>query len=96
MKSYKANKDVKVGENLLEKDGQIVTHLHLEKDEILPGHAVDMSVIVVPYKGIIEFTGENGMETIEPGIIIEMEPNETHSLKALEDSQLMVVKAKIK
>ncbi len=96
MKSYKTNDNIEMAEHLIEKDGQTVTHLLIREGKELSTHAVDMSVIVVPFKGIIEFTGENGTETIKPGTIIEMEPNEKHSLKAVEDSQLIVVKSKIK
>ena len=96
MKSYKVNENIEIAEHLIEKDGQTVTHLFIREGKELSTHAVDMSVIVVPFKGVIEFTGETGTETIKPGMIIEMEPNEKHSLKAVEDSQLIVVKSKIK
>lgn len=96
MKSYKANESIDIAEHLIEKEGQTVTHLLIRKGKELGTHNVDMSVIVVPFKGVIEFTGESGTETIKPGTIIEMEPNEKHSLKAIEDSQLIVVKSKIK
>ncbi|MDU1214166.1 MAG: cupin, partial [Finegoldia magna] len=36
-----------------------------------------------------------GNQIIIPGDIITMDPNEIHALKALEDSDLMVIKAKI-
>ena len=47
------------------------------------------------YKGNVDFTGENGTQTIEPGTIIRLEPGEDHSLVALEDSDLMVIKSKL-
>ena len=96
MKSYKINEDIDIAEHLIEKEGQQVTHLYLRKGKELGTHSVDMSVIVVPFKGVIEFTGESGTEIIEPGMIIEMEPNEKHSLKGIEESHLIVVKSKIK
>lgn len=96
MKSHKVNQDIEMFEHIIDKEGQQVTHLFLRKGKELPTHNVDMSVVVVPFKGRVEFTGESGTETIEPGTVIEMEPNEKHSLKAVEDSQLIVVKSKIK
>lgn len=96
MKSYKANENIEMFEHLIEKDSQTVTHLLIREGKELPTHHVDMSVIVVPFKGVIEFTGESGTEIIKPGTIIEMEPNEKHSLKAVEDSQLIVVKSRLK
>lgn len=51
--------------------------------------------MVVIYKGKVDFSGENGSEIIVPGDIIVMKPEEMHALKALEDSDLMVIKARI-
>lgn len=96
MKKHKVNEDIEMFEHIIDKEGQQVTHLFIREGKELSTHAVDMSVVVVPFKGKVEFTGESGTETISPGVVIEMEPNEKHSLKALEDSQLIVVKSKLK
>ena len=52
-------------------------------------------MVVVIYKGKVDFVGENGNEIIVPGDIITMDPNELHALRAIDDSDLMVIKAKI-
>lgn len=67
--------------------------MHLTKDRVQKSHANPWTVIVVIYEGKVEFTSETGTEIIEPGDIIEMQPNEEHSLKGLEDSHLMVIKS---
>jgi len=55
-----------------------------------------MSVVVVIYEGEIIFTEENKDYTIKAGDIITLKPNLSHSLKALEDSKLMVIKSDLK
>ena len=82
-------------EHLVDEDNLQVTHLQIKKGEEVPSHKPDKDVVVVIYRGKVDFTGENGNEVIIPGDIIVMEPNEMHALHALEDSDLMVIKARI-
>lgn len=82
-------------EHLLDEDKLQITHLQIKKDEEIPSHKSDKNVVVVIYKGKVDFVGENGNEIIVPGDIITMEANEVHALKAIDDSDLMVIKAKI-
>ena len=82
-------------EHLLDEDKLQITHLQIKKGEKVPSHKSDKNVVVVIYKGKVNFTGENKSEIILPGDIITMEPNEMHALEAIEDSDLMVIKAKI-
>lgn len=82
-------------EHLVDEENLQVTHLQIKKGEEVLSHKSDKSVVVVIYKGKVDFTGENGTQTIAPSDIIVMEPNEMHALRALEDSDLMVIKARI-
>ncbi len=82
-------------EHLVDEENLQVTHLQIKKGEEVPSHKSDKSVVVVIYKGKVDFTGENGIQTIVPSDVIVMEPNEMHALRALEDSDLMVIKARI-
>lgn len=82
-------------EHLVEENNLQITHLQIKSGEEIPSHKSDKSVIVVIYKGKVDFSGENNKEIIIPGDIIVMNPNEIHSLKAIEDSDLMVIKAAI-
>lgn len=82
-------------EHLVDEDRLQVTHLQIKKGQEVPSHKSDKNVVVVIYKGKVNFTGENGNEIIVPGDIITMEANEMHALEALEDSDLMVIKARI-
>ncbi|WP_297688943.1 cupin domain-containing protein [uncultured Anaerococcus sp.] len=82
-------------EHLVDKDNLQITHLQIKKGEEVPSHKSDKNVVVVIYKGKVDFKGENGSEIISPGDIITMDPNEMHALEAIEDSDLMVIKARI-
>lgn len=82
-------------EHLLDEDKVQITHLQIKQGEEIPSHKSDKNVVVVIYKGKVDFVGENGNEIIVPGDIITMEANELHALKAMDDSDLMVIKAKI-
>ena len=82
-------------EHLVDEENLQVTHLQIKKGEEVPSHKSDKDVVVVIYKGKVDFTGENGSEIIIPGDIIVMKAEEMHALEALEDSDLMVIKARI-
>lgn len=92
---YKAN-DGKRAENIFDDEKQTVTHLQLKAGESIGEHKVDHTVVVVPYKGKIKFSDENSKEEIYPGVIVRMLPGELHSLEAVEDSDLMVIKSHLK
>lgn len=82
-------------EHLVDEENLQVTHLQIKKGEEVPSHKSDKNVVVVIYKGKVDFSGENGSEVIVPGDIIVMDPEEMHALNAIEDSDLMVIKARI-
>lgn len=82
-------------EHLVDEDNLQITHLQIKKGEEVPSHKSDKNVVVVIYKGKVDFKGENASEIIVPGDIITMNPNEMHALEAIEDSDLMVIKARI-
>lgn len=96
MKLHKANKEIELYEQLVDLENLQITHLSLEKDKLLDTHKHPWKVIVVIYSGKVDFTGENKSEIIVPGDVIEMEGGEEHKLLALEDSELMVIKANLK
>lgn len=95
MKKISANKIDGKFEHLVDEENLQVTHLQIKRGDEIPSHKSVKSVVVVIYKGKVNFTGENGRELIVPGDIITMKPNEMHALEAIEDSDLMVIKARI-
>ncbi|WP_296114478.1 AraC family ligand binding domain-containing protein [uncultured Anaerococcus sp.] len=95
MKKISANTIDGKFEHLVDEENLQVTHLQIKRGDQIPSHKSDKSVVVVIYKGRVNFEGENESVTIVPGDIITMKPSEMHVLKALEDSDLMVIKARI-
>ena len=82
-------------EHLVDENNLQITHLQIKKGEEIPNHKSGKSVVVVIYKGKVDFKEEKGNQIIIPGDIITMDPNEIHALRALEDSDLMVIKVRI-
>lgn len=82
--------------NIYETDSQVVTHLNIRANEEIPSHKSTMNVIVVIYEGEVEFTENEDTYNINPGDIVQMNPNTPHSLKAISDSKLMVIKSDLK
>ena len=82
--------------HIFESETQVVTNLVMETGKTIPTHRAPFTVVVVPVKGKIIFSGTDFSEEIYPGCIIRMEPNEDHSLHALEDSELMVIKSDLR
>lgn len=95
MKTYEIKK-VKMYEHLIETENQVVTHLDLDKGKEMPEHKSDFTAIVVPIKGRVEFTASGERTEIYPGKIVRMEAGEFHFLKALEDSDLIVIKSDLR
>ncbi|WP_430611692.1 cupin [Enterococcus sp. DIV0876] len=81
--------------HIFESDNQVVTNLVLEAGKEIPTHDAPYTVVVVPVKGRIMFRGEDFEEEIYPGVIVRMLPDEPHSLTALADSELMVIKSRL-
>lgn len=82
--------------NIYETDSQVVTHLNIRANEEIPSHKSTMNVIVVIYEGEVEFTENEDTYNIKPGDTVQMNPNTPHSLKAISDSKLMVIKSDLK
>lgn len=92
---YSAINIDKLHDNIYQSSSQVVTHLNLKKNEQIPDHSSDMSVVVVIYEGDVNFKVDNEIFNIKPGDIIQMDPDKVHSLKANENSRLMVIKSKL-
>ena len=77
--------------HIFETDQQVV----IPSGKEIPEHHVDYTVVVVPIKGKIIFSGHDFETELAPGSFVRMLPNESHSLKAIEDSELFVIKSKL-
>lgn len=90
MKKYQGANKIS---NIFESKNQIITDLVIPKGKEIPTHHVAYTVVVIPVKGKVIFSGENFEEEIEPGIIVRLQPDEKHKLFALADSEIMVIKS---
>lgn len=92
MREYHGNG--KIG-NIYESPAQVITNLVLPAGETLPTHHAPYHVTVVSVKGETIFKGPDFEAHLEPGKLIQMEPDELHSLTAVTDSELIVIKSKL-
>jgi quercetin dioxygenase-like cupin family protein len=92
MREYHGNGKIS---NIYESPSQIITNLVLPAGETLPTHHAPYHVTVVSVKGETIFKGQDFEAHLEPGKLIQMTPDELHSLTAITDSELMVIKSKL-
>ena len=83
--------DIDLAENIVETPRQTVTHLVIPAGEAVPKHHVPEDVVVVPIKGRVVFEAQ----TIGPGDIVKLAPNEWHALEAITDTEVMVIKSQL-
>lgn len=97
MNFIKTDSNVDLYENIVETDRQVVTHLVIPAGKEVPEHHAPYDVIVVPIKGVVIFGDVAGHreEKLVPGDIVKMAPDEHHYLKAVEDTEVMVIKSKL-
>lgn len=97
MEYLTTNPNVGRFEDLIQEPSLTVRHLVLHTDEDIPEHLSRSETVVVIFKGKVEFCGTNGAgkHVLTPGVIVHMLPDEPHALHALEDSELIVVKAQL-
>ncbi|ANK61679.1 hypothetical protein AYR56_02505 [Loigolactobacillus backii] len=82
-------------EPLLKEKKQVITHLHLAGQTVIPMQKSAMTVTVVPVHGRVVFATANDKTEIYPGKVVVMLPNEAHRLEALEDSDVIMIHYKL-
>lgn len=84
----------KVLEKILTGSNCDVMNIQLQKGETVPEHNAPNEVIVVCRKGVVKFPVEGKENTLKENSVILLAPKEKHSLEALEDAELVVIKLK--
>ena len=89
--------DVDLAENIVETPHQTVTHLVIPAGKAVPKHHVPEDVVVVPIKGrvVFEDVSHATAQTLAPGDIVKLAPNEWHALEAVTDTEVMVIKSQL-
>lgn len=71
-----------------------IVNMQLAAGEGVPEHDADADVVIIVKSGKLQFTVEGQAAEVSPGVMLRMVPKEKHSLKAIEDSDLMVIQIK--
>lgn len=89
--------DVDLAENIVETPHQTVTHLVIPAGKAVPKHHIPEDVVVVPIKGrvVFEDVSNETAQTLAPGDIVKLAPNEWHALEAVTDTEVMVIKSQL-
>lgn len=71
-----------------------IVNMQLAAGEEIPEHDADADVLIIVNSGRVEFTAEGTIAEVSPGVMMRMTPKEKHSLRALEDSNFLVIQIK--
>lgn len=95
MEIYTSNSEIDHVENLIEHPNQVVSHVVLKKGAEVPLHKgpEKFSGIAVVFKGKVLFSDGTRDVEVTPGMIVQISPGDMHALRALEDSEIIVVKS---
>ncbi|CAJ1313969.1 cupin domain-containing protein [Paenibacillus nuruki] len=70
-----------------------IVHLQLSANQEIPTHKSPKHVFIVVKIGKVAFTVSDQEIILSPNEVLIMEPDEFHSLKALEDTSILVIKS---
>lgn len=71
-----------------------IVNMQLAAGQEIAEHDADADVLIIVKSGRLEFTVEGEVVEISPGVMMRMVPKERHSLKAVEDADLLVIQIK--
>lgn len=83
-----------VFEPLLATDSAAIIEVAFKAGQMLPEHKAPAKVMVMVLDGEIDFTIDGNVNRINSGEAIMMRPETFHSVKALKDSKVMLIKMK--
>ena len=98
MKVIHAPKDVgdqaKFANRLLKDDAFDLLHMHLKAGEMVSKHHAKEAILIIVRDGIVEFDTEGEKVSLTDENILFFEPFEPHSLRAIEETDLLLIKRK--
>lgn len=86
-------KEKQVGK-VLANDKADVMNIQLKKGQTIPTHNANQHVLIIVRSGVISFIVESETVELTAEQVLAMQPLENHSIIALEDADLLVVKLK--
>lgn len=91
---YKLDTKKKHVQKVANFDKTNIVNMQLAAGEEIPAHDADADVLIIVNSGRVEFTVEGTIAEVSPGVMMRMTPKEKHSLKAVEDSNFLVIQIK--
>lgn len=71
-----------------------VLHIQLRSGETIPEHNSPYPVMIIVREGKIDFSVEGTTYPLQNDTVLTLEPLENHSLVAVEDADVLVIKVK--
>lgn len=71
-----------------------IVNMQLAAGEEIGEHDADADVLIVVNTGKVGFIVEGQAAEVSPGVMMRMTPKEKHSLRAIEDSNFLVIQIK--
>ncbi|WP_042477527.1 cupin domain-containing protein [Bacillus ndiopicus] len=71
-----------------------VMNIQLKTGEMVAEHSAPGEVLIVCRKGRVKFYVEGQVTELDANALLMLEPNEKHSLEAVEDCEIIVVRIK--
>lgn len=68
-----------------------IINVQLRENEVIPDQELDADMIVIVKSGVISYNIGGEMSTVTPNKILHIHPNEIHSLKAEEASDMILI-----
>jgi len=84
----------KHAERILNEDKYDLIQIHMKKGEIITSHHAKEETLIIVRTGKVYFTVEEEKMTLTNEQILQMDPYEKHSLEALEEANLILLKMK--
>ncbi len=69
-----------------------VVQIQLKKGNGIPEHSANADVLIIVQKGKVAFDVAGERVELTPSTMLYMEPKEQHSLQALEDVELLLIR----
>lgn len=79
---------------VMKRDKFDVVHIHLKKDEEMGSHHAEEETLIIVRNGRVQFNVEEKTVELSKDGILQMDPYEEHDLKAIEDTDLFLLKFK--
>lgn len=92
--TYQNDNQQKYAKRLFKKESFDLIHMHMKKDETISTHHAPTEVIIIVRAGEVEFNIEDTLTTLTKEDILYLDPYEDHSMRAIEETDLILLKVK--